>query len=400
MPTPDPDIPDIKVVAHSTRPTLGEWDAGADIQAPRPRGWLLGNIFCRRFVSSLIADGGVGKTAVRVAQLLSAACGRSLTGEHVFQRCRVLIISLEDDADELRRRVRAAMIHHGVSRKDVARWLFLAAPGGSAGKLMVTDERGRAVESTLATSLRETIERRRIDIVSLDPFVKSHGLEENSNNGIDAVMQILSDCASALDCAIDVPHHVSKGIGDPGNASRRRGASAMKDAARLVYMLTPMTPEEAKAFGIKEAERRRFIRMDSGKVNIAPPLDAARWFRLVGVSLGNGIDPYPLGDEVQTVEAWEPPDTWAGLTNHIANQILTEIDAGLRDGNRYTDASKAEERAAWKVVCRHADKSETQARQIIKAWLKNDMLIRTDYVNPITRKAVKGLQVNPLKMPS
>ena len=30
--------------------------------------WLLGNVFARRFVSSLFAEGGTGKTAVRVAQ--------------------------------------------------------------------------------------------------------------------------------------------------------------------------------------------------------------------------------------------------------------------------------------------------------------------------------------------
>src|SRR5882672_1473101 len=85
--SPMADIPDIRVVAQSTKPTLGEWDAGADIEVPQPRGWLLGNVFCRRFVSSLIADGGVGKTTLRTVQLLSLAIGRSLTGEHVFQRC-------------------------------------------------------------------------------------------------------------------------------------------------------------------------------------------------------------------------------------------------------------------------------------------------------------------------
>lgn len=97
-------------IDRATRPALGEWDAGGDDAVPPPRGWLLGNVFCRRFASSLIADGGVGKTAVRMAQLLSLACGRSLTGEHVFQRCRVLPVSLEDDRDELRRRIMAAML--------------------------------------------------------------------------------------------------------------------------------------------------------------------------------------------------------------------------------------------------------------------------------------------------
>src|SRR4029078_2329968 len=83
-----------------TEPHLGEWDAGDDVDIPPPRGWLLGNIFCRGFMSSLLADGGGGKTALRYAQLLSLAIGRSLTGDHVFQRCRVLIVSLEDDRDE------------------------------------------------------------------------------------------------------------------------------------------------------------------------------------------------------------------------------------------------------------------------------------------------------------
>jgi hypothetical protein len=92
--------------------SLGEWDAGEDRELPPPRGWLLGSVFCRQFVSSLLGDGGVGKTALRYAQLISLAIGRSLTGEHVFQRCRVLIVSLEDGVDELRRRIKAVLIHH------------------------------------------------------------------------------------------------------------------------------------------------------------------------------------------------------------------------------------------------------------------------------------------------
>ena len=57
---------------------LGIWDAGDDDYAIPPRGWLLGTVFCRRFLSSLVADGGTGKTALRIAQLVSLAIGRSL----------------------------------------------------------------------------------------------------------------------------------------------------------------------------------------------------------------------------------------------------------------------------------------------------------------------------------
>ena len=90
--------------------------------------------------------------------------------------------------------------------------------------------------------------------------------------------------------------------------------------------------------------------MDSAKVNIAPPMSEAKWFRLVGVEIGNASDLYPHGDTVQTVEPWTPPDSFAGLSNVTLNQILTDIEAGTPDGNRYTDAPNAIERAAWRVI--------------------------------------------------
>src|SRR5829696_3087033 len=115
------------------------WDAGDDDGAIPPRGWQLGNSFCRGFISSVLAEGGTGKTAYRIAQMLALVTGRPLTGEHVFQRCRCLLVSLEDGRDELRRRIRAAMRFYGVEPEEVKGWLFLAVPGEIAAKLAVTE---------------------------------------------------------------------------------------------------------------------------------------------------------------------------------------------------------------------------------------------------------------------
>ncbi|QIG98585.1 AAA family ATPase [Bradyrhizobium sp. 6(2017)] len=386
---------------HRQAKVLGEWDAGTDKQyLPPPRGWLLGTAFCRKFISSIVAPGGVGKSALRLAQLISLAIGRPLTGEHVFQRCRVLIVSLEDDADELRRRLRAACLHHGVAQPELEGWLFLASPGADGGKLMVPDQHGRPVVGALAGKLAATIMDRKIDICCIDPFVKSHSVEENSNSMIDKVVQILSDMAGALNCAIDLPHHTAKGQADPGNPDRGRGASSMRDAGRLVYTLTPMTPEEAQALGVSEAERRSLIRLDSAKVNIMPPMTAAKWFRLVGVEIGNETDGYPSGDNVQTVEAWSPPGLFADISVPVLNAILDDIEAGLPDGNRYSDAPNVTDRAAWRVIDRHCGKGEGPARQIIKMWVGSGLLIQHSYENPTTRKPVKGLRVDAVKRPS
>jgi AAA domain len=382
-------------------PELGEWDAGDDEAEIPPRGWLLGNVFCRRFVSSLIADGGTGKTALRIAQLLSLATGRNLTGEHVFQRCRVLIVSLEDNAQELRRRIRAACLQHGIDRADLRGWLFLSAPGLAGGKIMTLDPHGRPIIGGLAAKLARTITVRKIDIVSLDPFVKSHGIEENNNSMIDDVVQVLSDLGERFDTAVDVLHHAAKGSPDPGNPNRGRGASSMKDAIRLLYTLSVMTPEEGQAFGLSDAERRLLIRMDSAKVNITPPMADAKWFKLVGVDIGNGTELYPNGDSVQTVEVWLPPDSFAGMGSGIINQILTAIDAGMPDGNRYSDGPRTTDRAVWRVVEKYCPgKTEAAARRIIKTWTQSGLLIHKEYENPATRKQVKGLFVDNEKRPS
>src|SRR5262249_20787757 len=87
--------------------SLEIFDAGDDPGKIPPREWLLGNQFCRGFISSIVAAGGTGKSALRLLQLISLATGRPLSGQHIFHRSRVLLISLEDDIHELRRRIKA-----------------------------------------------------------------------------------------------------------------------------------------------------------------------------------------------------------------------------------------------------------------------------------------------------
>ena len=120
--------------------------------------------------------------------------------------------------------------------------------------------------------LRDAITTLKLDIVCLDPFVKTHAMNENDNNAIDFVCGLLAEIGIDLDCAMDVPHHTNKGLAAAGDANKGRGATSAKDAARLVYTLTPMTPDEAEMFGLDEAERRSLVRYDSAKVNIAPAI--------------------------------------------------------------------------------------------------------------------------------
>jgi hypothetical protein len=384
---------------------LDEVDAGYDPGPIPPRGWLLAFQFCLKFLSSLVATGGTGKTALRMLQYLALATGRALTGEHVFRRCRVLLLSFEDDKDELNRRLAAALIYHQIDRAELKGWLFIAAPKGI--KLAEMNQGKRQI-GALEKTLRDAIARRKPDLIGLDPFIKVHALEENDNGAMDFVCDLLTRLAIEHDIAIDVPHHTRKGTPAAGDADAGRGGSSIKDAGRLVYTLTPMSEKEADTLGIDEADRHDYVRLDPAKVNIVRRSQQAKWFRLVGVRIGNGTTNedgspggfYPNGDEVQTVEVWTPPNSWADTSIQTLNTILTEIDRGLPNGQRYSDAPRADDRAAWKVVQRHyPDKAEGPCREIIKTWVKNKVLIEETYDDPVRRTKANGLRLDTTKRP-
>lgn len=410
QPEADPNPAEPGDTAEEPSSLLGEWDAGKDSYNISPRAWLLGNTYCRQFVSSLIATGGGGKTATRILQALSCATGRELTGEKVFERCRVLYVSLEDDQDELRRRVRAAMLYYSIKPEELAGYLYLAAPGQKAGKLVTSEpaasgrrkpQDGRVRAGAMLEEVRRTVKARNIDLLLFDPLVKMHDVEENDNTAMDFVISTLTDLAIENNIAVDVLHHTSKGTADPGNADRGRGASAVNNGARLVYTLSTMSTEEARTFGIAENERRSFVRIDSGKVNIAPPLRQAKWFQIVGVELRNRTPLYPSGDNVQTVTVWTPPDTWEGATDDVRRRILDEIEDGVpaasalkeKPGSRYSRHHNAAWRMAWPVVQRHLpDKSEQHCKDMINEWVKIGVLIEEEYTDPNTSQKAKGLR--------
>ena len=378
---------------------LGEWDFGEDNEPIPPRGWLLGNLLCRQFLSAIFGDGAVGKTALIIAMALSLAADRNLIGEHVFLRCRVLLICFEDGKAELRRRLTAAMLHYGISKADIRGHLFIATVNRSDAKL-AHSKNGEVTVGKLRDALDQSIVRRNADATFLDSLVKAHAVGENNNSEIDFVAEILGELSVKHDCSFCSPHHTRKGPAEPGNADIGRGAGSLKDAFRLCYTLTAISKEEADRFAIGAEERASLIRLDSGKVNLVRRSANARWFKLVGVPLGNKTELYPSGDEIQTVERWNPPDLFQSVSNITWNEILTEIDKGLPNGQLYSDHGKATDRAAWRVVVRHTDRTEPQARQIIKAWVKAGTLYHDTFHDSNAGKDKQGLRVQPAKRPS
>jgi len=371
---------------------LGEWSAADDKKIP-PRAWLVGNVLCRTIVTAFVAQGGTGKTAVALAFALAlAAKQRDLVNEHIFQRCRVLYLSLEESEDELRRRVIAAMRLHEIKREEVNGWFYLAAPIDKGWKL-ARSEFGAHEKGELEERLLHVIEEKRIGAVFIDPFVKSHACEENSNIAIDFVMSILAGIAARCNIAIVVCHHEAKGTAEAGDPNRGRGASAFRDAARMVFTLTRASKEDEDKLGVPPKERGRYIRMDPAKLNLTPPAEQAKWFRLHSVSLRNGNRFYSNGDHVQAAAVFIPTGALERFNNSETERIIDAIDEGPEPGVFYSDHNRAEGREAWRAVLNvHPKLAQPEAERIVKALLRAGRLKSEVYHDKKERRDRKGLR--------
>jgi len=381
---------------------LAEWDFGAaGIVAADlpPRGWLLGNWLCRQFVSALIGDGAGGKTALRIACALSLATGRSdILGLHVFERVPVLFLCFEDGEIELKRRICAAMLHHGISNQDIKGYLFVRAITNSELKLAVGDDYGKNERGPLAEALDQAIVRRQAGAAILDPLVKTHAVNENSNIAMDLVIEIFADIAIRRDVGVDLPHHVSKGPADPGNADRGRGGSAFKNGGRLVHTLAGMSADEAKRFKLSDDERLELVRVDPAKVNLVRRRSAdAKWFRLVGVHLGNTWDPrFPHGDTVQTVEPWAPPASEPLLPSELA-EIFTALRAGPRPGEFYSANRNNSFWAGIRIV-KLTGKTENEAADLLRDWINNGVLTEGEYYSSQKHRRLTRVTLDEAKV--
>jgi hypothetical protein len=359
----------------------------ADLAGLKPREWVYGHFLIRRFVSVLGAPGGTGKTAYAIAVALAVALGRPLVEEPVHSAGPVWIFNLEDPRDEILRRVQAALVAHGIRPADLAGRLYLDSGRDQPLVVAARLPDGSVVATPVAEALIAELQRRRITLLVVDPFVKSHRLEENRNEQIDFVATLWARVADAAGCAVLLVHHFRKG-GTAGDADAFRGASALVDAARAAVTLSVMAERESEGFQIPPDQRRRYVRADNAKLNLAPPPDTAVWLNLRSVDL-------PNGDSVQAAVRWQPPTAWEGVTGNSLVAVLREMATAEQD-DLWCVRKQSGQRWAGKLLVDIGGRSEQQAADILKRWEKEELLMQVEFKNK-SRKTRHGYKVDATK---
>lgn len=356
------------------------------------RQWLYGHHLIRKYVSTTISPGGLGKSSLVLAEAVAMASGRRLLGDRPDGTLRVFYWNGEDPQDEIDRRLAAVCLEHKVSNQDLGDRLFTASGRDMSIQIASMGPHGVILNETLIAQLIQQLKHHRIDVLSVDPFVSLHSVPENDNGAIDAVIKRgFARIANEVDCAIEIVHHTRK---PGGGASKQetsvddaRGASALLGAVRSARVLNEMTEQEAVDTGVEN--RHDYFRVDNGKANMSRRTSGGKWFEKVSVDLRNGA----ASDLVPAVRSWELP----GLFADVSPDKVVEMQRLVGIGEHRLDA-QAKLWVGYAVgMALHLDAHDQDVKKRIKrmidTWVKTGFLVveeRQDEKRDLRKFVVPG----------
>lgn len=339
-----------------------------------PRDWVYGRHLIRKFLSTTVAPGAVGKSSLVLVEAIAMVTGRPLLGVSVPKRLRVWYWNGEDPLEEIERRVAAICLHYGIDGRELEDGLFLDSGRTSSIVIASRTKEGARVAEPVVEALIDTSQENEIDVLILDPFVSTHGLTENSNDEIDLVAKTWNRVADAGNAAVELVHHVRKRMDGEFTVEDGRGAVALLAAARSARVLNPMSKDEAERAGL--SSHRGYFRVDNGKANLAPPPDKSDWFHLRSVSLNNGTSGGNLdfGDQVAVVEPWQWPDPFEDVTV----QDLRLAQAAIAEG-RWRESHQAKDWAGIPIAkalgIEFDAAGKNRVKSMLKTWIASGMFV-------------------------
>jgi AAA domain/Bifunctional DNA primase/polymerase, N-terminal len=351
------------------------WIDEADLP---PRRWLYGKHYIRGYVSCTIASGGTGKSMLAIAEACAMASGKPLLGIGPTEPLRVGYWNGEDPMEEIDLRIFAFAKRHGLRRRDIENRLFWGSGRDPASRLTLAAASGRGVVEVDQAVLQQVLENilaDDLDVLIVDPFVSSHRAPENDNGAMDLVAKTWAWIAEQTDIAVEFIHHSRKTApGQDIGVDDARGGSALIDAARSVRQLNRMNDEAGKEFGIQKDEWFRYVRIDHGKANHAPP-ESATWMHIVSQHLDTGPDD-SFGDSVGVVTRWEPQLTFDGIGPDAVLRVQQAIAASSSQSRKDPKSPNWAGKLVAEVLKLDIGDKTQKARinRMLRVWIEKGLL--------------------------
>lgn len=314
-----------------------------------PRRWLVDRLIPAEVGMFVIGEGGCGKGHLLFHLAVRLACGWDFAGFAVERPQKVLMLSREDDDDEIDRRLQAAVrlsddaLGAGTEwRKNLGRNLHLRDIRGVQG---VSIGSPHLMEAVIDESSRVG----GADLIILDPLGRllDEHLDLNSQAGAGRIHVAVDELVNRTRATIAIVHHVSKAgrstaPGEDRGAGASSGSHLLEDLARSVLRVVPLGDDAKARYGLDK--NQSLVEVSMPKANYSTALDGPIVFRRCAGGALLPITTRPVADVLddRVFEAL-PADgatwkEWEAACRELVPPIGT--NAARRSRARLTDARR------------------------------------------------------------
>jgi hypothetical protein len=353
-----------------------------DPSSIEPEDFLYGTWLVRDYVTLISAQTKVGKSLLMIAVALAMASGKPLLGVKTLRPLRVRLWNGEDTVATMSRRIAAAMRHYGLTREDIGDRLLVDSGRNQPIVVGIQAKSGAEIKAPVVEGLLLALQKQKVDVLVIDPFIKAHKVSENDNAAIDAIAQEWVRIADKAHVGVVLVHHSRKMNGNEASVDDSRGASALPSAARATLVLARMTKKDATETGKLKEYKSLFRIADAASNLAAAPGDDEQWFEITSVDLGNGRfaedgSLLKRSDRIGVARLYKPLDIPQDGDERLEQEktALTELSSGS-----WRKDKNAKDAWGGVVIGRafHIDIGEpegaAQVKAIIARWLREGKL--------------------------
>ncbi len=258
---PDWSPPAAEIAPLQTR-DVSDWEG----KEPPDRDWIVKNRIINRNVTMLAGDGAAGKTTVALQLCVCVASGMPDWLHGLVDRPGpVLFFSAEEDEDEVWRRLKDIVTHHGLSFAELKGKLhvicvpddentYLAVPKGRTDELVATGVYER---------LRVTIERIRPVLAVLESSADLFGGDEINRVQSRRFIALLRKLARPNNCAILLISHPSQSGMQSGSGTS--GNTAWNNSVRSRMYFRPAKKDKDDDEDNNDTRELEFMKNNYGK---------------------------------------------------------------------------------------------------------------------------------------
>lgn len=251
---------------------------------PPPRDWLIQDMHLKGKSAILAGLSGVAKSQLTAQLAMAVATGSPFAGRST-KKGQVLILSGEEDRDELQRRINAVIRYFGWSQTltDLVRQNLFAFPLVGEDIRFTAEKSGTLGETEFVNQVIEAAkEHEALELIILDHAGLFHGGLFNEKHDVGLTMRIINRVCQVTGAAVLLVAHSPKNAinAKEPDASMFSGSTAFVEQARGGWIMTTMTEDQAKPFGIGKASRIDYVALTGVKANYTK-VGQEFWFRKV-----------------------------------------------------------------------------------------------------------------------